>query len=248
MPPPDKRIRLTRNIKKFWDFGNNFYGFTLAEVLVTLGIIGVVSAMTVPSLIQNHQKKTYVTQLHKFYNEIQQVFNRILTDRNAVNLFEAGFNSSQDIYQTFKTYLKIVNDCGETPTPCFANEYRGLDNSIYKPLKGDRCKYTLSLASGVAICFDSASNGNTLEAPIGFLYVDINGAKGPNIVGRDYFLLFYFNDGSLDEVNATPICRQSGICGDYSSPQEARKSHYCEGNWPAGCFGKILNDNWEMTY
>lgn len=82
-------------------------------MLVTLGIIGVVSAMTVPSLIQNHQKKTYVTQLHKFYNEIQQVFNRILTDRNAVNLFEAGFNSSQDIYQTFKTYLKIVNDCGK---------------------------------------------------------------------------------------------------------------------------------------
>ena len=46
--------------------------FTLAEVLVTLGIIGVVSAMTVPSLMQNHQRKTYVTQLHKVYNELQQ--------------------------------------------------------------------------------------------------------------------------------------------------------------------------------
>ena len=38
--------------------------FTLAEVLVTLGIIGVVSAMTVPSLMQNYQRQSYVTQLH----------------------------------------------------------------------------------------------------------------------------------------------------------------------------------------
>ena len=47
-------------------------GFTLAEVLVTLGIIGVVSAMTVPTLMQNYQRQSYVTQLHKVYNEFSQ--------------------------------------------------------------------------------------------------------------------------------------------------------------------------------
>ena len=46
-----------------------FKAFTLAEVLVTLGIIGVVSAMTVPTLMQNYQRQSYVTQLHKVYNE-----------------------------------------------------------------------------------------------------------------------------------------------------------------------------------
>ena len=44
--------------------------FTLAEVLITLGIIGVVSAMTVPTLMQNYQRQSYVTQLHKTYNEM----------------------------------------------------------------------------------------------------------------------------------------------------------------------------------
>lgn len=62
------------------------YGFTLAEVLVTLGIIGVVSAMTIPTLMQNHQKKTYVTQLHKVYNELQQAFLQYRNDKNAVSL------------------------------------------------------------------------------------------------------------------------------------------------------------------
>ena len=64
--------------------------FTLAEVLVTLGIIGVVSAMTVPTLMQNYQRQSYVTQLHKVYNELNQATLRYQTDRNALNLKEAG--------------------------------------------------------------------------------------------------------------------------------------------------------------
>ena len=44
--------------------GNNRkVAFTLAEVLITLGIIGVVAAMTMPSLIQNYQEKATVTKL-----------------------------------------------------------------------------------------------------------------------------------------------------------------------------------------
>ena len=64
--------------------------FTLAEVLVTLGIIGIVSAMTVPTLMQNYQRQSYVTQLHKVYNELNQATLRYQTDRNALNLKEAG--------------------------------------------------------------------------------------------------------------------------------------------------------------
>ena len=60
--------------------------FTLAEVLVTLGIIGVVSAMTVPTLMQNYQRKSYVTQLHKVYNELSQALVQYQNDNNALNL------------------------------------------------------------------------------------------------------------------------------------------------------------------
>lgn len=60
-------------------------GFTLAEVLVTLGIIGVVSAMTVPTLMQNYQRDSYTTQLHKVYNEVSQAMLRVITESNAVS-------------------------------------------------------------------------------------------------------------------------------------------------------------------
>ncbi len=46
---------------------NGKYGFTLAEVLITLGIIGVVAAMTLPNLIANYRSKVAVTQLKKMY-------------------------------------------------------------------------------------------------------------------------------------------------------------------------------------
>ena len=47
-------------------------GFTLAEVLITLGIIGIVAAMTLPALVGKYQKKVTVTRLKKFYSTMQQ--------------------------------------------------------------------------------------------------------------------------------------------------------------------------------
>ena len=85
--------------------------FTLAEVLVTLGIIGVVSAMTVPSLMQNYQRQSYVTQLHKVYNELSQILVRYQNDKNALNLFEAGLNSTAAIQNMLTSYTKVIANC-----------------------------------------------------------------------------------------------------------------------------------------
>ena len=53
---------------------NDLPAFTLAEVLITLGIIGVVAAMTMPVLIQNHQEKVTVTRLKKAYSILSQAY------------------------------------------------------------------------------------------------------------------------------------------------------------------------------
>ena len=52
--------------------------FTLAEVLITLGIIGVVAAMTLPTLVGEYQKKQTATQLKKFYSIMQQAITRAI--------------------------------------------------------------------------------------------------------------------------------------------------------------------------
>ena len=154
--------------------------FTLAEVLVTLGIIGVVSAMTVPTLMQNYQQQSMETQLHKVYNEVSQALLRYQTDRNAINYTEAGLSSDDALDSFVRTYFKVVQNCGETQTPCFPaqSEYKTKEGGNISGWNADR---HFVLASGAAIGLRYKRDGEQIAEMV----VDINGKKGPNIQGRD---------------------------------------------------------------
>lgn len=65
---------------------NIFDGFTLAEVLITLGIIGIVAAMTLPGLIKNHQQRVLQTQFLKSYNTLTQALAKTTADFGTVPL------------------------------------------------------------------------------------------------------------------------------------------------------------------
>ena len=163
----------------------NKQGFTLAEVLVTLGIIGVVSAMTVPTLMQNYQRKSYVTQLHKVYNELQQAAQQYMTDRNAVNLREAGLTSNDALANFVKTYFKVINDCGEDRQPCMSDDYKKITGKVLGNASGQPLNMTI--ASGVSFGFGISSTGTANNNRVAIFDVDINGSQGPNIAGRDVF-------------------------------------------------------------
>ena len=190
--------------------------------------------MTVPSLMQNHQRKTYVTQLHKVYNELQQATLQCITDRNAINLTEAGINSQDAANNFIETYFKIVQKCEASLTPCFVpvEEMRTLNGAEAE--YGHAVKNSYVLSSGAAIRFDYYSSHISV-------LVDINGVKGPNIVGRDIFYMALYPDGRVDEANA--------FDGPLDKDEREEAFNNCQtavSGW--GCFGKILNDNWEMTY
>lgn len=211
-------------------------------MLVTLGIIGVVSAMTVPTLMQNYQRKSYVTQLHKVYNDLNQAIQLYLTERNAINVREAGLNSNEKLDQFIKSTFKVVQDCGAQSTPCFA------PNSEYKKISGVAAEGSalsgyVVLSSGVAMGYSYGIGDVTSAVTID---VDLNGAKGPNISGRDVFVLRIYNNGVIDDGDGYKIT-------EAPLTKEQRDTVYNEqcassNNKWAGCFGKILNDNWEMTY
>ena len=175
--------------------------FTLAEVLVTLGIIGVVSAMTVPTLMQNYQRKSYVTQLHKVYNELQQAAQQYMTDRNAVNLREAGLTSTDALSNFVKTYFKVVNDCGSDKQPCFAPNYKKISGTDMG--QGTGQPLNMTIASGASFGFGVSSTGSADNSRVAIFDVDINGPQGPNIAGRDVFILGLFNNGMVDEYELT---------------------------------------------
>lgn len=210
--------------------------------MVTLGIIGVVSAMTVPTLMQNHQRKTYVTQLHKVYNELNQALLQYQTDKNALNIKEAGLTSNEACGEFLKKYFKVVTDCGDTQTPCFASSYKKMSGVS----SGFNCsKNCVSLASGAAV--EMYYGGYSFDAgQVIRISVDINGAKGPNVFGRDAFTMFLYPNGIIDD-----LVTDKSLLPPFS--QDTRESQYgaCTNSASGayhGCFGHILNDNWEMNY
>lgn len=203
-------------------------GFTLAEVLVTLGIIGVVAAMTIPTLMQNYQRQSYVTQLKKVYNEIGQAVERYAADNNVVSLTESRLRgNSAEVNRFVTTYFKVVKNCHGSYTPCFTENYDKIEGTPFT-FKGHSCMFTGTLASGAAICMDSgaAETGQALT-----IKVDINGPQGPNVSGRDLF-----------SIDVAP----NGLVYD-STWKEDGSSFSLSPNGPMP-IGKIIADGWQMTY
>lgn len=254
-------MKLKYNLVLSWKKANSSFGFTLAEVLVTLGIIGIVAALTMPTLISNHQKKVYATQLHKVYNEFSSSVDSFMTSRNAVDIHEAGFGSKHDapnggdFQKNFlHTYFKVVKDCDGNLTPCFASQYKGLKGNISQ-VNSNILGNKVVLSSGAAVALWVTKSGDNGDFYVAEIYVDVNGQKGPNIVGRDLFRMYLYNKGSiLDDYEVDANCRETGSCiGSGSSGAVEKRlynfNEYCaKGDDPDGCFGRLLNDNWEMKY
>lgn len=207
-----------------------FNAFTLAEVLITLGIIGVVAALTMPSLIANYQKKAYVTQLKKTTNTILNGYKLMLADNDVDSLQNTDFykyfqrgphNETENISNILKKYFNVV-DINLIFNSNDSIQYSPAISSAYPyPFKMEYC-LLVKLADGAAICF---SNYNAA-------LIDVNGHnKLPNKVGLDFFKINLNDNAQIDKT----------YCGD----DWIGTSHPYG---PQNSFCKVLEDNWEITY
>ena len=191
--------------------GRRKCAFTLAEVLITLGIIGVVAALTLPSVINNFREKATVAKVKKFYSIISQAHLQALEEKGTPDNWNIGGflneEGAKNLINAWAPYLKITKICGST-RGCYKNV-------AYKDLSGNP-KYNIDntkpfakaiLADGFLIDTQALSpayldgyNGKVYGA----VHVDINGKSGPNTYGKDYFR-FYVTDKAIvpSGVNTT---------------------------------------------
>ena len=251
--------------------------FTLAEVLITLAIIGVVAAMTMPSLIQHFQKKSLETQTQRFYSMMSQAVKQYMADYGVDDLrhtplasdnYEGSYDDNsnytpangeiESIRDFVTKYLKVVKECDHDANDCFAPEYQMWNGS--KPDGENSYNFTTEANIGSRRDYVLA-DGSVIRIGYGFnlpfeLYVDVNGKKGPNRVGYDLWFMDIFWDGVVDESGATPECRGRGDAArcNYSSLQEAREDRFsgnissCKDGSYGGCFGHFLNNNFKFDY
>ena len=119
---------------------NKKLAFTLAEVLITLGIIGIVSAMTIPTLVKNYQKKVAVTKLQKIHAVLNQIA-RLAVANDSIKAYTAGQEvTAQKSEQFFNEFIfsqlkspKGISKGSDVYTTCESN----LTDYCYKRLNGN---------------------------------------------------------------------------------------------------------------
>ena len=177
--------------------------FTLAEVLITLGIIGVVAAMTMPSLITAKQEKATISTIKKNYSIFANAL--LMAQNDNGELYTWGITKDADglnlVSSNLKPYLKIIEDCGVgEKSDCAPG-----DNGKFKDLAGNKRNesfssddyYTFRLNDGTAVALRITNACNNLDTNCVEFYIDTNGKKYPNTLGKDIFYFAGFGSGKL---------------------------------------------------
>ena len=242
--------------------------FTLAEVLVTLGIIGVVAAVTLPTLVANYQKTVWVNQLKKTYTTLNEGYKQMAASEGCTTLRCADISEDWPItnfdFTIAKTKEKFVK------TFKLENIYVGgvPSNSIYnykiKYLSGDEDNFSVLGGSGVSSLVGTTSSGeiisftNTLFGPL--IVVDINGLKSPNTLGRDIWAFsgFDFKDTAMVEPIGSKkwieAMAAGGGTGEISEEERIQQINdgcsktQTEVDGNLFCTEKIIMDGWKMNY
>ena len=199
----------------------SFSAFTLAEVLITLGIIGIVAAMTIPTLISNYQKKSVESQVKQMYSTLQQVVKLAEADD-----IQMGYIGDANYYVWMRNWyddypakhMKTDKYCSGIVAGCWHSqgvvkdllgnapgdeESTGVIGDIpfsFVDNKGRYYNMDTSAQSTILTYFGVVVPTLTFE-----MFIDVNGSSAPNIIGKDIYILVWTDKGLVPAgFNKTP--------------------------------------------
>lgn len=197
--------------------------FTLAEVLITLGIIGIVAEMTIPTLVSNVNDQAYVAGVNKFNSVLNQAVMLWKQDINcmdsatncllAQNLVDNDVNSFDQIAKFMKitsTEKGSKDNVAWLPDTSY-NYYGDEQTGYYCTVSKAIWMNAYLMADGTTFTVDSNEEGFEIA-------VDVNGKKPPNRQGKDIFLFCIGNESKMD-VTYSPMYSNDtsentkGLCG-----------------------------------
>lgn len=201
-------------------------GFTLAEVLITLGIIGVVAAMTLPTVINKINNKQNITAMKKAYSELSQIQQTL--DYEYGGSFPIACNNFDDdcLRNLFVEKMKVIKKCkSSAPNECQAKSYYA-DGSELKnttninqgwPMLVTESGYSVKFRFHIANCDSFSPNFKNADGSLrelktcGWMQVDTNGKKKPNTAGKDIFFIHIFKN-KLIPIDMNKDCQANGLC------------------------------------
>lgn len=172
-------------------------GFTLGEMLITLGIIGVVSALTIPIVVNNTLESETVTRVTKVAAIFEDALSSALANNNNLGVPDWVISTETGIAQEFADQMRVDKDCGTDGTACFFDgDYRDINGTAVaaSTFLGSSPRY--KIADGMSFVYKSIkSNCNSdiissLDDACGVFIVDTNADNKPNRFGYDVFAYY----------------------------------------------------------
>lgn len=186
--------------------------FTLAEVLITLGVIGIVASMTLPAIIQNVQDLTYKSRWKKAYSDFARAALQMSNDYEvetfkeiveleAPNYEETPNRVTNTVTNIINKYFKLITYSANDSTAwkCWNERSGGIIGNEGSSIAGINYKYLNGVDAGYWVfgyhptaCFVTADyvfGVDTNTSVYGRFSIDVNGSKRPNVIGRDVFVV-----------------------------------------------------------
>ena len=176
-------------------------GFTLAEVLITLVIIGVIAAMTIPTMINKTQEQENVVALKKAYSIMAQAFKLTEVKYGPIDTWEWSSDNIIPIFEKVSENLQIMyKGDNTTNTNCFPDSFKYLGASTSNTMLYSKASARLS--DGMSLRLEArGTNCNQTRGSItnicGIAIVDTNGNAAPNLYGKDLFQFYVTKNGLL---------------------------------------------------
>ena len=197
--------------------------FTMAEVLITLGIMGIVMAMTLPQLIGNYQEKEQIARLKQAYSLIDNAFRLATEEYGTVDTWGTDADTRRlRGMEILPKYLKTAKVCPKNVKGCMGKTYKCLAKSTIGgdiKIDVDGRYESILLANGISIWFasqgqdctqnllqwkqdDYKNKASWLNACFS-LRVDTNGPGTPNTSSLDLFSFIVLQDGIVPDGTAS---------------------------------------------
>jgi len=206
------------------------FAFTLAEVLIVIGILGMVAEMTIPTLINNTQDAVLKTSFKKAYSVASQAWLMAVTENSGTftgrggwsctwpDATSADYNVADGRTDALKAQMKVIKSC-VAQTGCWSDSYEyagmvgnGITIGSYSP-------YDYSWETADGMCWAAPWHGVDET----HLIVDTNCGKKPNKIGQDIFSFMLGVDGvvyfAIDDTSTTGKPVSSGsVCPVSTDP------------------------------
>ena len=244
---------------------NNKIGFTLAEIMLTLSIIGVLAALVTPSLYHNITNAKIPPKLFKFKAEFDNAAQLMIAAENSDSILGINDLSVLNDYadcdagrrtdafgRKLSNYMKISENTNIYPTGNRSGQLSSnVANNLRQYMTDDGMYFRFFIGRQEQVLDGFADIPSNQK--VGQLYLDINGPKEPNRMSKDIFWFDISNDGTLRPVGAIGFKKSVNKNDEkiyYWKPVNGVNRHGCDDvavTDPQTCAGSIF-DNGKIIY